>query len=434
MFLYMLTGAMLLLRSSGVFALTLNEAIQSANSSSPSILKSESAVNESLWKKRETYSGFLPSLTASAVALMDKKYALTNVRMGAAPSDTIVPQIIPTAQLTLASSYPLFEGFSSIHRLQSAIAQEQSAINEHNSNKFKTELDITLAFYKIVANKTLKEVSEQNLKVLQDHLKDIKLFKQSGMATNFDVLRVEVQVSNAETDLLNTIDNVSIAEQSLLELMGKDNKDFDINSSLPEIDDTVSAKFNEINLNSRQDLASLRNRALALDFNDRAMNSFWLPKLSLNGQYLYYNNLNNNITDTKKFRNAYQVGVMLTWNLFDGMISISRSQQASEQKFQAEKSVRLAELKAQKDLDIWKRKLNYFISLHKARKNDIAKSKESMRLAKEGRRVGARTSTDLLDAESDLYKSQAGAINAQMGAIDALINLELTSGQKIINL
>jgi len=291
-----------------------------------------------------------------------------------------------------------------------------------------------LAFYKIVANKTLKEVSEQNLKALQDHLKDIKLFKQSGMATNFDVLRVEVQVSIAETDLLNTIDSIAVAEQSLSELMGQDNKDFEVSGTLPTLNGATTNKFDELSYQSRQDLASLRNRALALNYNDRAQRSFWLPKLSLNGQYFYYNNLNNNITDSNKFRNAFQIGVMLSWNLFDGMVSISRSAQASEQKFQAEKSVRLAELKAQKDLELWKRKLNYSISLYNARVNDIAKSKESMRLAKEGRRVGARTSTDLLDAESDLYKSQAGAINAQISAIEALINLELTIGQKIISL
>ena len=62
---------------------------------------------------------------------------------------------------------------------------------------------------------------------------------------------------------------------------------------------------------------------------------------------------------------------------------------------------------------------------------DITKSKESVRLAKEGRRVGTRSNTDLLDAESDLYKSEAGAISAQIGAMEALINLELSVGHKI---
>jgi outer membrane protein TolC len=54
-------------------------------------------------------------------------------------------------------------------------------------------------------------------------------------------------------------------------------------------------------------------------------------------------------------------------------------------------------------------------------------------LAQEGRRAGVRTSTELLDAESDLFRSRAGLITAQMGAIEALVNLELVSGQKLFD-
>jgi outer membrane protein TolC len=61
----------------------------------------------------------------------------------------------------------------------------------------------------------------------------------------------------------------------------------------------------------------------------------------------------------------------------------------------------------------------------------VQKSTESVRLAREGHRVGARTNTDLLDAEAELFRAQAGVVNSQVGAIEALINLELTVGKKI---
>jgi outer membrane protein TolC len=77
------------------------------------------------------------------------------------------------------------------------------------------------------------------------------------------------------------------------------------------------------------------------------------------------------------------------------------------------------------------RKFTYFCSVFKSRQSDVQKSEESVRLAREGRKVGARTNTDLLDAEADLYRSQAGAVTAQLGAIEALINLELSTGQAL---
>jgi outer membrane protein TolC len=127
------------------------------------------------------------------------------------------------------------------------------------------------------------------------------------------------------------------------------------------------------------------------------------------------------------------VGLQLSWNIFDGMSSFSRSKQSTEQYIQSEKAYRITELKAEKDLEIGKRKYHFYINQFSARNNDISKSKESVRLAREGRRVGARTNTDLLDAEADLYKSQAGAINAQIGAVEALINLQIATGKKIIS-
>ncbi len=412
-------------------AMTLHEAISEALKSSPSLERSKSATEEAKWKRVEGYSGFLPTVNANATYLFDKKYALTNVRLGNATADTIVPQVIPNSQLVLTTSYPLFEGFSSINRLQAANAGLNAANNEEEWNQFKTEMDVTLAYYRMLGNKILKDVAAQNLKVLQDHLKEVKLFKSSGMATNYDVLRVEVQVSNAETDLLNAEDNIAISEQNLLEILGKDKMEIVVSGELPILEESLLKGVTEADIHNRLDIQALKSKLTSLSYNERAQSSFWVPRLSAFGQYQYYNNLNDSLTDTDKYRSAYQVGLQLSWNIFDAGTSFSKSKQTTEQFVQAEKTYRITELRAQKDFEIWKRKYNYFASLYRARNNDISKSKESVRLAREGQRVGARTNTDLLDAEADLYKSQAGAVNAQLGAIEALINLQTSIGQKI---
>jgi outer membrane protein TolC len=356
---------------------------------------------------------------------------LTNIRLGSSPTDTIVPQIIPSSILVLQTSLPLFEGFSSINRYRASSENESASVNELNWTHFKMEMDVSLAFYKAIASKTLKEVAEKNLTVLQNHLKEVQLFKKSGMATNYDVLRVEVQVSNAQTDFLNAVDNVAINEQNLLEIMGANKGEIQLTGTLPILEKQLP-DLNNIDFHKRSDIQAMKNRTNTLEYADFAQDAFWVPRLSLVGQYQYYNNLTDSLTDSEKYRSAYQIGFQLNWNIFDGMVSFSKSKETTEQFIQAEKTLRIMELKAEKDFDIGKRKYNYFISFYKARINDIAKSQESVRLAREGRRVGARTNTDLLDAESDLYKSEAGAINAQIGALEALINLQLSIGQKII--
>ncbi|MNL23369.1 Outer membrane efflux protein [compost metagenome] len=126
------------------------------------------------------------------------------------------------------------------------------------------------------------------------------------------------------------------------------------------------------------------------------------------------------------------MGLSLTWNIFDGMTSISRSKQSVEQRYQVEKNLYQAELKAKRDFDLWKRKFIYFCAVYESRLSDVTKSQESVRLSREGQRLGSRTNTDVLDAEAELYRARAGVVNAQMGAIEALANLELSTGQPMV--
>jgi outer membrane protein TolC len=68
-------------------------------------------------------------------------------------------------------------------------------------------------------------------------------------------------------------------------------------------------------------------------------------------------------------------------------------------------------------------------SLYEARLTDIDKAKESVRLATLGFKAGTRTTTDVLDAELEVFKATSGMVQAQVDALEALINLEIALGE-----
>jgi outer membrane protein TolC len=243
-------------------------------------------------------------------------------------------------------------------------------------------------------------------------------------------LRVEVQVSEAQSEALNASDNVETNNNSLSELLGQETTQAP-QGTLPELSPDLANLVNTKGPFQRFDLEAQANRVEALNDLKKADAVHWLPRIGLVASYQVYNNHNDRFDDWSKFRNAYEAGVNLTWPLFDGFADVARSRASVEARIQAEKTLRMAELKAHHDVALWQRKVKYFHSVFKARQSDINKAQESVRLAREGRRAGSRTNTDLLDAETDLYRSQAGAINAQLGVIEALIHLELATGQKL---
>jgi outer membrane protein TolC len=409
--------------------LTLQDALHTVAGNSPTIQRASSEENEAYWKKMESYSAFLPKITAGATYITDYKYLLTNIALPGSNTIFAIPGIVPTTTYTLTAELNVFDGFASTNRTRSASAMENAATEQLEVAKFLTEREVILQFYRALAAKTLKQVAESNLKTLQDHLRDVGLSKRSGVSTNYDVLRVEVQVSEANSEVLNSVDDVETANGHLAELLGEANT-AEPNGQLPEPPASLIDKLNGPYLD-RADLQALGNQVAALRYQKYAADAHWAPRIGIFGQYQYYNNLNDHFDDWSNFRDAYTLGVNLTWNLFEGGASEARRREAIEKQIQSEKTLRISQLKAQQDVALWTRKYKYFHSVYKARQSDIGKAKESVRLAREGRRVGSRTNTDLLDAETDLFRSQAGAIKAQLGIIEALINLELSTGRKL---
>jgi outer membrane protein TolC len=407
----------------------LKNLVNEALSNSPNIQKTKAAYDEAAWKKTETLQGFLPSLTGSLNYLTQKRYMLVDINLNGAPAS--IAQVIPTTLYTLTASLPLFDGLASTNRFWAGQNLEHSAKHEFDWAQFSIQRTVILQFYKTLAAQSLKEVSEQNLKTLVDHLKDAQALKKAGVATSYDVLRVEVQVSEAKSEVLSTRDNYEMSRFKLGEILGKDYESRELLGSWPSLSIQAINQIKNLKIENRLDLVGLKEKVQALRDLDTAAGRYWAPKVAAFGQYQYYNNINDHFSDSEKFREAYQVGLSLTWNLFDGMTSIAKAHQASAQALQLESSLKMSELKAQQDFEFWKRKFNYFKTVYDSRVVDVEKSTEAIRLAKEGRRAGTRTSTDLLDAELDLFRSRAGQVNSQIGVIEALINLELTTGQTI---
>ncbi|MGZ3710620.1 MAG: TolC family protein, partial [Bdellovibrionota bacterium] len=211
--------------------LNLSEAVSEALQDSPKIQRTESERDQAHWKKLENASAFLPNVSVTGQRLLEKKYALTDIALGGA--NLSIPQILPTTTLNLTGILPIFDGFSGINRYRSASAFEDAANQELDWARFQLEREVTLNYFKALGAKALEDVSQQNIRTLEDHLKDSRLFRKAGVSTNYDVLRVEVQSSEAKSELLNAMDNSAVARNALGESLGKATEDREIRGTLP---------------------------------------------------------------------------------------------------------------------------------------------------------------------------------------------------------
>ncbi|MBC7370829.1 MAG: TolC family protein, partial [Bdellovibrionaceae bacterium] len=304
--------------------LTVQQAINESSSHSPKLQKAKAAQEEVAWKKTEALNTFLPTVSAQANYLMDKKYVFTDVSLSPGAPPASIPGVVPTSNMTLMATFPIFEGGAGLKRYSSATALSNAAKKEYDWAEFQISREVILQFYKTLAARDLLQVAEQNLKTLKDHLKDVSAFKKAGVSTNYDVLRVEVQVSEAESEVLNATDNLALARGKLNEVMGIETDDRGLTGVWPTFSTQKTSILQKEVLESRPDLQALQLRSEGAKSLSGAASTYWVPKLSLFGQYQYYNNRDDKFDNWSQYREAYQVGLSMTWNIFDGMTSIAR--------------------------------------------------------------------------------------------------------------
>lgn len=418
---------------SGSQDLTIESAINEGLGRSPDIQRARAKQSETEWQHFEALgAGFLPKVSVNAHHYFSEEYSNTSISFGGAPLG--FPGFYPTDVAAIDVSIPIFDGFSSIRNLNAASLSEEASKAELSNSEFQLRLEIRLAFYRALAAGQLQDVAAQNVKTLEDHLKQIEAQKTGGVATNYDVLRVQVQLNEARADAIDAQDGFETARKKLTQLLGLENDQRALSGQLPvPVADKVKAlKWDEAP-KERNDIKALNLRADAAEQSRKASSAWMMPSISLGGEYMWYNAqmIDATVHDTGNYLNAYNVGVFLKWNLFDGGIAIAQEREAAFRAIQAENVARAAKLQVPYDFEYWKRRYLSNTDHYISKKFDISRSQESVRLAKEEAKAGTRTSTETLDAELDLFRAKAGVVNALVNAAEAEIRLEQALGREI---
>lgn len=421
------------LKGSQANILTLDKAIDEGLTRSPQIQKSRAIAQEYRWKRIESLgSGFLPKLSAAGAHYFSPQYTITGFNF--AGQTLNFPGFYPNTTFSLDLTIPIFDGLANIRNLQGAGLAEDAVQKELSRAEFQLKKDIELAFYQALAAAQLDMVAEENVKTMDDHLRQVSVQNKGGAATRYDVLRVEVQLNDARADSIDAKDNVTLTRRKLNQLLNLESDDRSLQGTLPvpDVQKVKDLRFDHI-AEVRDDIQALNLRAEAAGHFHSAQNAWLSPTISVGGQYLFYDQqlFNNTVQNTGNYKTAYNVGVFLKWNLFDGGVSLARANEIAYQEIQASKTAETAKIAVPYDFDYWKRRYisnsDHFLS----KKLDITRSEESVRLSKEEERAGTRTSTETLDAELDLFRAKAGAVTAQVNAVEAQIHLELVLGKNI---
>ncbi|QQS35260.1 MAG: TolC family protein [Ignavibacteriales bacterium] len=416
-------------------SLTLEESLQLGLKNSKDLVISKSKTKYADAKITEVGSQMLPQLKFSASYTRLSDVPPFEVIVPFSPSPIKIQDVIlNNYSFKLSLQQPLFTGFRLSSLKNSAEYNYEAANLEYNAAINNYAVQIYESFWNFYNSQQIAVLIKEQLISINQHLADTKNFLDNGLATMNDVLKLEVQYSSLELKLIEAESNLDLARINFNRVIGL------------ELDASPELKVNEINPlpekflisdllleanKNRDEIKSISNRVKASDELVSAANAGWFPSIYLFGN-AYYNNPNQRIMPIKnEFKDSWDAGVTLNWDLWNWGYTSSQTTQAEEIKLQTETN--LAQLKESIEIEVTREYLNYVKSIKKvevARKS-VEQADENYRLTKEKYNSQVASSSDLIDAQTYQLEAETNLISALVGFQISKVKLERATGRKI---
>lgn len=308
---------------------------------------------------------------------------------------------------------------------------ETMAANKEEVSRQTILHDIDQTYWTVVSLRHKQKLADSYLALVKKLDSDVAKMIKEGVATRADGLKVNVKVNEAEMQVTQVEDGLSLAKMLLCQLCGmptestitladEDSESISLGDAVA-IGDTAQAIDRRPEMNLLQNAVDLSKQATKL------VRSAFLPQVLVAGGYLM---TNPNLYDgfTKKFAGVWNIGVMVripVWNWMEGAYKV--------------RAAKAATTIAQLEMDDTREKIGLQVSqsnfklneaykkLAMAKKN-VEKAEENLRCANVGFKEGVLQTTDVMEAQTAWMQAQSQKIDAEVDVKISQVNLKKALG------
>jgi len=285
------------------------------------------------------------------------------------------------------------------------------------------------AYHDVLLSQHLVEISADAVRSARAHLDSVRQKQQGGIASDFDVLRAEVELSNFQAEFIQNKNAIDIAKANLVKVMGvSQDSDFVLSDELEYIPLKVTME--------QAVEAAYRNRP---DLYSREFDIKYQKEMLKIIQSRYWPAVNAYYTNTWskpdphsmmeiEWGHAWQAGVMASLPIFDGfaregevITQKARVKQAQVDLIDAEETALFELTKALLSIE----NANEFVE---SQRLNLTRAREGLRLAEVGYKEGTNTQVEMIDAQAALTTARVNYYQAIYSHIIAKLYLHKAMG------
>ena len=389
--------------------LTLPEALEIALSENPTVRIAEMEVERYDYVKRQTWGSLLPQVSASGS--YTRSIVKSEMRGGlsfgadntfAVQGDLSLPLFAPAVYRTLKMND----------------TQMAAAVEAARASRITLVAEVKKAFYNILLAEQSLAVLRESEATVQRTVDDTEVQYRNGLASEYDLLTAQVQLSNLKPTILQTENSIKLAKLQLkMYLSVPEEVEIEVVGALDAMRDEVLAGTDglTVDVTENSDLRSLELQEELLHRSLRAANAGRLPTLAAFGTASYTGNdmepfMGMGAGDDARYfwTHPISVGLQLSVPIFSGLTKMNKSRELKNQIAQ----IALQRDYARQQVDVQVR----------AALNDLLTARETM-FAQEKTVEQARKAYRISDAR---YRAGAGTIlelnSAQLSQTQAQLN------------
>ncbi len=411
--------------------ISLKDALNYAIQNSTKVRKSKLDIDGGKYKTEEIRAQALPQITGNAGLTYNPIIGKLVADFGGSPQSIKLGQNWnSSAGIQLSQqlfNQQVFTGLQAArsseeyYRLTSQLTEEQ--IIELVANNY----------YQVLVNREQLNVLDNNIKNLKVVEKIVSNQYQNGLAKKIDVDRINVNLTNLQTQREQTLNAITQLENQLKFSMGMPVSN---SITLPKTELTEVTQLpvftDSISLDNRTEIKLLNTQDKLLALQRKAYVSEYYPTLALTGNYTYssqsggFDFLSSNSAAIGF--GASSVGLTLKVPIFNGFLTRSKIRQADVDIKKAKEDRRESTNALNMAYENAKIQLRNSLNTIKAQKKNAELADEIYKSTQNNYNNGLASLTDLMDTESSLTEAQNSYTQALLNYKIAEIQLIKSNG------
>lgn len=197
--------------------------------------------------------------------------------------------------------------------------------------KVETVAKVRKAYFGALLAREALQMMQSNLKNAEENLKNVQLMRTQGIVSEYDELRATVGVDNLRPIVIQSETNYHLAVDNLRNTIGIGDSVNVIPSEglvLQEVDEGILRSADQSVLEANPNLNIIKHQIELNGASVNAERANYLPTIVAYGSYSYTAIKDNYRISTNDFYKTAQVGLNFSLNLFQGLQTNSRIEQA----------------------------------------------------------------------------------------------------------